>query len=369
MSLRTGIVNLLTNHAKLLASNPIAQFYVGAFQTETTPDDTFATHTVTSDGTFTLNCPFPVLKNDSRTDDPRLIKADILTPPEAKRLETNTKRLLTLTDLAAGKFECEVALRSSLPDHTLDKLEDFSRGKLDTASLHLKGFPVCPQTDQLLLGTGQILGTCYVETSESDRIVQHISPKDTDATLQKSSSSKVPLYMHVENVGTQRVPDWVGIFCERNYERAHTTIVNPVDAMNQMLRDGLIDEVACLWEHEYWIQTPASFGEGRKRTYGHGVFSGDIARPNVTADFADMGSNSTDHANAFELFREYCQERAASVCLSPGDILFMRNTGPKDSTQNHTQCMHGRGQFEPHNAIELQRLLKRVFIEDRILSV
>lgn len=367
MSLRTGIVDLLTNHARILAPNPVANFYVGAFQNDLLSDNTCVTQVVSSSGTFSVNCHFPVLRNDIRTDDPKLIKADVLTPVEARKLETDTKKLLRLTDLAIGKFECEVTLRSSLPDHTLDRLEDFSTGKLDTASLYLKGFPLCPQSDHILLGTGQVLGNCYVETSESDQMVQHISPKDTDASLQKSSSSKVPLYMHIENVGTERVPDWVGIFCERNHERAHTTIVNPVDVMNQMLMDGLIDAVACLWEKEYWVQTPASFGSGRKRTYGHSVFSGDLNRPSTKADFADMGSDSIDHINAFEIFREYCQDRAASVCLSPGDILFMRNTGPKDST-NHIQCMHGRGRFEPHNDPESRRLLKRVFIQDRILS-
>ncbi|GEM_PF-6848521 len=369
MSLRAEVVNLFADHARKLAPGPVLNFEVGRADDQAITGNNSYAQTVTSDQfntPFIVHSSFLASKLDTGLENPRLIQADDLSPAEANKLETDTKRLLGITDLSTDKFECEMALRSSLPDHTLDKLEDFSAGNLGATSLYLRGFPICPQTDQILLGAGQVLGNCFVETSETPQIVQHVSPKAKEEHLQTSSSSKVPLYMHVENVGTDRVPDWVGILCERNHERAQTTIVDPVEVMNQMLIDGKINEVAYLWEPMFWIQTPASFGSGRKRTYGHSVFSGDLNRPSAKADFADMGSTSIQHANAFELFRDYCEDRAASVCLNPGDVLFMRNTGSKDPAKNHLQCMHGRGRFTPHSEPGLQRLLKRVFVQDRI---
>jgi hypothetical protein len=127
-----------------------------------------------------------------------------------------------------------------------------------------------------------------------------------------------------------------------------------------MIEDGHYEVVARLWRSDFWAQAPTSFGEQSART-GLSVLSGYFELPRVMADFADIGAIDDVAVKAYKLFRQYCEQMMESLVLNPGEVILMRNTGPKPG-EFHDQTMHGRRSFIPHPT--QPRILGRVFVRE-----
>lgn len=250
-------------------------------------------------------------------------------------------------------------IKYCMPPEVIHELDMFKTYGLN-GGLLIEGGPV-NNMDKLIFGIGEYLGSVYIEDNEASDFVQHIAPKDEDAYKQVSSSSLQPLYVHIENVGQERVPDIVGIACKRNLEQASTLVTDPNEAAFNLTDAGYIEDVSNLWQEEFYIDAPTSFGDERERTTGQAVLSGSFYHPSVQADFDAMGSTSNKHAASYELFRQECLRQAESIVLKPGDYFFMKNTGP-DKGYWHRPVAHGRGKFQAHSEVEKRRSLRRVFI-------
>lgn len=302
-----------------------------------------------------LNSPF------SYSNQVPLILNSELSADESRALEEKTKSLRTISCEKSQDLHCANVVRNALPERILKQIEGFANNQYPEAVLHIKNLPLCKQSDQILLGIGRIIGNPYIEYLEAKEIVQHISPKKRDADLTTSASYNIPLVLHVENAGTDRVPDWVSLFCERNDEKAETTLVCLVKAVFEMLTDGKDKEVALLFDNKFWARAPLSFGANGSRKESLPILSGYLCHPSVMVDFIDMGSDSATHQKAFDVFKGYCEKSEDVVCLERGDLLVMRNQGPKDGKMFH-QIAHGRKRFTPVSDSTNQRLLKRLFI-------
>ena len=244
-------------------------------------------------------------------------------------------------------------------------LEDFASGKLPYPALHLKGLPVGHEGKTLekeLWNTATTIGHPYVEVSEGSQVIQNIKPRKNQAKEQSSGSSDAELVLHMENPGTERVPDYVGIACVRNLEGAETTLVNPLKTLHAMLEKGYHREAALLFEPKFWLAPPYSFDQNRPKSQGWSLFDGSIWRPDVTMDFEAMGSDSKAHADAFEIFKQEARSLSQRIILEPGDILFIRNTA-KNLPDGHwyEMSLHGRKPFSPHP--DSPRFLKRVYVK------
>lgn len=280
--------------------------------------------------------------------------------------ESAVAELIALSVNAADPEKAETAARAALRGPAWESFIEYAAGGTAASGFLFRGFPNPAALPALLLGVMNVLGRPFTETSETRELVQHIRPRPELAESQTSASSTVALLDHVENVGTENVPDWLGIGCVRNVEGAQTTVLNPVAAMYSMLDAGLVPEVSRLFEDRFWVRDPQSFGGERVKRHGMRVFSGAEEHPRVEADFADMGSDSASHEAAFQAFREHCGKVRQLICLGPGDLLLLRNTGsePPDRFQ---QAMHGRGPFTAHRVAGQERHLLRVFARDHTL--
>ena len=240
------------------------------------------------------------------------------------------------------------------------EIDCLREGVVDNSAVLIKGVPIA-NLDREILHIASRLGEPFVEANENSDLIQNIRPKLDLAHSQTSASSLAPLLDHVENAGTDNVPDWVIIGCVQNTEGAETTVLHPVKAMYAMAKDGFYKEIALLWDKKFWVKEPESFGGLREKKQGLSVFSESPIHPNVMADFADMGSDSSEHARAYELFREYCGRVRESICLEAGDILALRNTG-SNKPYLYQQSMHGRGKFRADPIPGKERHLKRTFV-------
>lgn len=256
---------------------------------------------------------------------------------------------------------CHSLVKRLLPQEILDRLIDFSEGYSPYSAMLLQGIPLKALAGTLL-GVGKLLGEPYAETHETRNIVQDIRPLPRYSHSQTSASSEVPLLDHVENVWTERVPDWVCVACVQNIEKAETTILHPVQAIYSMVQAGLSSEIGYLFDREFWVRDPESFGSDVGKRYGFPLFTGYFEHPQVHADFADMGSDSARHAEAYEIFKHHCGLVRRSVCLEPGDILLIRNTG-HTSGYLYQQAMHGRGAFRANSVEGLERHLMRILVQ------
>lgn len=300
----------------------------------------------------------------------RLERAPLLETVDLRGTSLSERILAQLTEFAVPNSDplaCRHAVTELLPASASATLEQFGQGFSPSPGLLLRGLSPVKALPGIILGVAASVGQPFTEDNESSVLVQHIRPRPELAFSQTSASSEAPLLEHVENVGTPNVPDWLAIGCMRNLEMAETSVLHPVEAMYSMVRAGLLVDVARLFENKYWVRNPESFGGERTKLQGMRVLSGPSENPSVQADFADMGSDSPEHARAFEAFREHCGIVREMVCLEPGDVLLLRNTGHQ-SAYLHQQSMHGRGSFRAHPVPGQERYLLRVFIRENSIS-
>lgn len=288
-----------------------------------------------------------------------------LDPKEAGTMKDIFSALDLKRDLGeqAIKEQAERVVRRSLVS-SLGSIENFARGISNRSAILIKGADV-QNLDLALLGISQICGESFTEKQEKAGLVQELRPKPSEACLQTSACYEVLQEAHTENAGMSNVPDWVGLACARNNERAQTILIDPYEVMYSMMADGQADLVAKLWEPGFWVRAPQSFGASPEdKIHGRALFSGDLSRPIVEIDFADMGPSSEEYRPAFEEFRSRCMEAAHNIVLEPGDIFIMRNTR-SDGFYGHWACIHGKHAYEPHPDPAMQRLLYRVYIAER----
>lgn len=249
-------------------------------------------------------------------------------------------------------------------DNLLNTLSQYWWGFLDTAILLIQGWKI-EYTESSLLKFANILWTPYIETNESDSTIQIITPKPDEAYEQTSNSSSVDLELHIENIWTKNVPDYVGLGCISNYEKADTLYIYPQELLDDI--SGNSPELyRLLFENQYFFLEPESFRKSlhhtrRQRTSEeyYPVFSWSWDRITINLDLDAISSDSQIHRDAMIKFKNIILENVKTICLIEWDILFIRNTA---ANGKYVSCMHGRSKFEVHQ--ESPRLLKRIFIRD-----
>jgi hypothetical protein len=252
---------------------------------------------------------------------------------------------------------------SELPVGLRRMCSEFAAGETVYGALHLQGFDVDGEgAAATALALAHCIGEPYAEAHETDQIVQTITPHPEESVQQTSGSYDVALEAHVENVGQERVPDYIVLVCERNLEGAETWVISPVEALWDMRRRGLYREEALLWQAGFWVRRPFSFGL-QEYQQGHRVVQGNIMQPSIYADFADVGSDNPELAAAYRHFEEACAAWAQPVRLAAGDALLLRNTGPSLLAPCAVQVMHGRGPYRPDPVTP--RTLHRVYVKER----
>ncbi len=258
-------------------------------------------------------------------------------------------------------------LRVRLEDKDFQKkFLEYKNGLLNFAVLLISSSKA---SEEIFITLSKELGSPYVEKQETQEIIQTIQPLKAHARKQTSFSSDVRLEMHIENIGTKKVPDWVGLFCVRNFEKAKTLFLDPVEVLFAMYDKGYVQEIKYLFENKFLLLEPESFsiqakGTRRKVTSSRCVkaLSGELPFLNISLDFEAMYSDSPLHLDALKIFKKISTPYITDIVLKRGDILFIRNTSVfKD--KKYRSCMHGRSSFKMDK--EAPRLLKRVFIEQK----
>jgi len=227
-----------------------------------------------------------------------------------------------------------------------------SRGGLYVAGLPIGPVPRTPQfanvaVDLTPIGAAVLslfaagLGDQFGFAPElSGLILQAIVPMKGAEDTQRSVSSRVQLYRHVETAFTRYRADYVGLFCLRaDHDGIAGTTLASIEAILPRLAPSTI---AILRQRRFETTVDESFLIGSNRTSpiviaDVSVLTGLPNRPRLRVDFAETTGTDADAQAALDELVAVALEVESTVRLAAGDILFIDN--------NH--ALHGRTDFTP----------------------
>lgn len=246
----------------------------------------------------------------------------------------------------------------------IENLKKYANWNFQSAIFLIKNTPI-DNAEHLFLEYSAFLGCPYEEKNEAKEIIQSITPNKKEAYEQTSNSSLIELELHIENIWTTSVPDWVWLMCVHNDERADTLIFYPQECIEE-LKAKHMSIYKYLTEPAYYFLEPESF---RKKLWHNSrqktslklypvLYVNENGTLDINCDFDAIMSDSPEHIHAVKYFYSFIYPKyVRKICLENWDIVFIRNTS---WSWRYTSCMHGRSKFEPN--AQNPRLLKRIFI-------
>jgi L-asparagine oxygenase len=242
-----------------------------------------------------------------------------------------------------------------LPADLIDGMLRFRRHGSPTGGLLIHGCPTfgippTPNVATLSVGTtlpaagvmgifAAVLGDQYGFKPElAGHIVQDILPVAGFEFTQQSISSDAPLFNHMEMAFTDDRADYVALFCLRaDHEGIAGTTLSPIEAILPLLSARAV-EVLGTARFKTTVDGSFLLGMSRDDPIYIGpiqVFSGNIHRPRIRADFAETTGLDTVAQAALDELCHAADEAAIEIRLQPGDLLFI---------DNH-HAFHGRTPF------------------------
>lgn len=221
--------------------------------------------------------------------------------------------------------------------------------------------PIGPEEAYLLL-IGSLLGDPFGwTTQQGGRLVHDVVPTKGQEREQVSSNSSAALSWHTEDGFCEYRPDYVGLLCLRNPDRAVTRYVDvsrlPVRAEDRRLLGEPVYRIRSDYSHDP-AQNPTSSASSETfdRIGGYderiAVLSVDPQDPVVRldADFIDAPAGA-EHAAALARLCRQVEESMADLVLEPGDLLLIDNF----------RAVHGRAPFAARFD-GTDRWLKRLYV-------
>ncbi len=279
---------------------------------------------------------------------------------------------LSLLELAGDDPDAAAFVRAAghagrlLPADVHDALVDFADGSNEAGALVIHGVPVgdLPSTpptptsvnksdrvsEFALLTVARRLGQPVGYAPEhGGALVQNISPVESDAHRQLSTSSRSTLAFHTEAAFHPHRPRFLLLLCLRGDPSAATTLcsVNALlDALSPREREVLATPRFTTTSDESYVGAPSS-----RRSLPRPILTGDPAHPKLWLD-ADLMRGTDDEAQqALERLSELASEQATGVVLEAGDLLVVDND----------IAVHGRTPFQPRFD-GTDRWLQRTFV-------
>ncbi len=210
------------------------------------------------------------------------------------------------------------------------------------------------QLDTLVLLVSSLFGTPFTLTSEHDAryLVQNVFPIREHRHRQLSSNSDARIVLHTEDAFLPAPPDYLGLLCLRNPQRAPTELaLLDTSALDEATLAELRQDVFLLEPDESNTlgacagpdEPPEAsrglcrlFVDPDLRTVRTPVLHGDARCPTLIYDpfFARPSMSDRSH-QALRKLEEHLERAVVRVVLAPGDFLFFDNR----------RIAHGRSPF------------------------
>lgn len=204
--------------------------------------------------------------------------------------------------------------------------------------------------EHIVFALGECFGQCGGwMTEQNGRLVHDVVPIDGMENEQIGLSSYAELKWHVEDAYFDNRPDYLGLCCVRNHERAATT----VGTLMPLRLPSRARNVLC--SRRYWIAADTSHQRSGVSFGAAKVAALEVVDDSyrLRLDPAFMWPEKTDHIGrmALELAHSLVESELIEVTLEAGDFLLIDNR----------QQVHGRRSFQAtYNG--RQRWLKKVSI-------
>ena len=202
-----------------------------------------------------------------------------------------------------------------------------------------------------------ILGDVFGWSTEQEgKLIQDVLPIKGDEKKQLNSASEELIFWHTEDSFQQYAPDYLGLFCLKNFENAATTFasINSVDISDKD-KEILFEERFVIKPDNAHQQENNSSAEtfNVPKPIKTSILFGDKNSPYLRIDpyFMDRSQESNEEKVALDNLIEQFDKVIDDVILEPGDALFVDNF----------RGIHGRKPFyAKYNGDD--RWLKRVRI-------
>lgn len=174
------------------------------------------------------------------------------------------------------------------------------------------------------------------KTQESGRKFRNIVALKEDESKQMGGGSKEPLFPHTEEAHALLPPEFIVLFCLRNFENASTNMCAVNDVV---LEDNLKKE---LFKTQFYISHDFSHAfSSREKTIKDriSILYGDYRDPFIRFDpgYMKPEDHSETQMQFIEEFKDILTKNLQSVVLEPGDILIIDNA----------RAVHARSKFNP----------------------
>ena len=173
-----------------------------------------------------------------------------------------------------------------------------------------------------------LLGEIYgFESQQFGRLFNDLIPIPGQPSYSSSGGGNIGL--HTEDCFQPYSPDYIGLLCLRNEERAATTF-------SSLAESEIPEDIRrILFEESFAVNVP--IGSGVIPASGSILF-GDPQRPYLRFTAIDKDKMTSEMASAREFVKEALGRNQQSVILKQGDSLFLDNM----------VAVHGRRAFEPN---------------------
>lgn len=266
-------------------------------------------------------------------------------------------------------------LAHMLPDRIKEFLHDF-RLTENTGACVIKGFPInnseigktpvhwkdsskntdTVKQEMLFVLYGSILGDVFGWSSEQGgKLIQDILPIKGDENKQLNTASEELIWWHTEDSFQPYAPDYLGLFCLKNFEKASTTYaaIESIELGDEhkdiLLGDNFVFEPDNAHKKENNVDADFVEPDAIKSS----ILFGEKNHPYLRIDpyFMDRNGESAEEKEAFDAIIKAFDEVVGDVVLEPGDALFVDNF----------KAIHGRKPFyAKYNGDD--RWLKRIRI-------
>lgn len=191
---------------------------------------------------------------------------------------------------------------------------------------------------------------CYID-EKNGSIIQNICPVEGHELAQENTSSESFLEFHTEDGFHPHKPDYLSLLCLRqDHEKKAETITSSINNVYYDLPQKVIE---LLKTPSFRINLSSSFLKNSTNieTKPIPVLSGNIFKPQLCVDFAEMTTQEESSLWALDFLKKKMIEKMIPVKLEKGDLLVIDNR----------VCAHARKPFKARYDGQ-DRWLQRTFL-------
>ncbi|MBD2699474.1 TauD/TfdA family dioxygenase [Spirosoma sp. BT702] len=182
------------------------------------------------------------------------------------------------------------------------------------------------------------------EVQHNGRIINDVLPVEEFKNIDNSTAGVAKRFnLHTEDAYHNFPPDFIGLFCIRNNEKAATLV--------SILSDNIFTDkdYSSLFEKLFINQANAGSAQNYNYEVKRAILFGQKSKPNIRLNTARLPQiDNKQISSLLSSFVDILNENSQRVVLQSGDMIIM----------NNLRCVHGRDAFETDFSVEKRWLLR-----------